>query len=184
MKQKHAITSHSQADVNVNAVPDKNKTSLDPATTIQKREHSAAQFVAQFTNHSQRCKSLAKRFAVDNPELKDSAALSQLCRASQEMLEQAKEARAMTEIYLALDDKHRDAVRPIIIARFKDISNSAQASWRRFCDSTRFAPAARREIESAQRDFEPHASEFHETLRMFIAFGDQVYCQPTADRAD
>jgi hypothetical protein len=100
------------------------------------------------------------------------------------MLEQAKEGRAITEIYLALDDKHRDAVRPIIIARFKDILNSADASWRRFCDSTRFAPAARREIEAAQRDFEPHAGEFHETLRMFIALGDEVYRQPTADRAD
>jgi hypothetical protein len=139
-----------------------------------KQEHSAAQFVTKFITHHQRCKALAKRFAVDDSELKDSVALSQLCRASQEMLEQAKEARAMTEIYVALDDQHRDAVRPIIIARFQDILNSADASWRRFCDSTRFAPTASREIESAQRDFEPHASEFHETLGMFIALGNQA----------
>jgi hypothetical protein len=118
--------------------------------------------------------SLAKRFAVDNPDIKDSVALSQLCRASQEMLEQAKGARAMTEIYLALDEKHRDAVRPIIIGRFKDISKSAHASWLRFCDSTRFAPAVKDEIESAQRDFEHHAREFHETLRAFIALGDKA----------
>jgi hypothetical protein len=173
MKREHTITARSQTD-----------TGAEQTTTIQTREDSAAQFVTKFTNHFLRCKTLAKRFAVDNSELKDSAALSQLCRASQEMLEQAKEARAMTEIYLALDDKYRDAVRPIIIARFRDISKSAQTSWRRFCDSTRFAPAARREIESAQRDFEPHANEFHKTLRMFIALGDEVYRQPTADRAD
>jgi hypothetical protein len=144
------------------------------ATTVQKREDSAAQFVTKFVNHYRRCVALAKRFVVDNPELKDSAALSHLCRASHEMLEQAKEARAMTEIYLALDDKHRDEVRPIIIARFKDISKSAHNSWRRFCDSTRFAPSAKDEIESAQRDFEPHAREFHETLQAFIALGDKA----------
>jgi hypothetical protein len=173
MKHEHTLTSRRQTD-----------TGGEPATTIQRRKDSPAQFVTKFISHFQRCKSLAKRFAVNNPELKDSAALSQLCRASQEMLEQAKEARAMTEIYLALDDKHRDAVRPIIIARFKDISKAAKASWRRFCDSTRFGPTARLEIESAQRDFEPHARQFHETLHMFIALGDQANHQPTADFVD
>jgi hypothetical protein len=144
------------------------------APTVQKREDSAAQFVTKFVNHYRRCVSLAKRFAVDNPDIKDSVALSQLCRASQEMLEQAKGARAMTEIYLALDEKHRDAVRPIIIGRFKDLSKSADASWRRFCDSARLAPSVKDEIESAQRDFEPHAREFHETLQAFIALGDKA----------
>src|ERR1051325_2231732 len=80
----------------------------------------AAGFVTRFTNHHRKCVSLAKKFTADDPELKDSAAISQLCRASQEMLEQAKEARALTEIYLALDEQHRDAVRSIIITRFKD----------------------------------------------------------------
>jgi hypothetical protein len=90
------------------------------------------------------------------------------------MLEQAKEARAMTEIYLALDDKHRDAIRPIIVARFKEISKSARASWRRFCDSIQFARPAKHEIESAQDELEPHACEFQETLRAFIALGDKA----------
>jgi hypothetical protein len=90
------------------------------------------------------------------------------------MLEQAKEACAMTEIYLALDDTHRDAVRPIIIARFKEISKSAHASWRRFCDSIQFARPAKHEIEYAQDEFEPHACEFQETLRAFISLGDRA----------
>jgi hypothetical protein len=168
MKQELTITPRNQSEDNVITVRDKNK------TTVQKREDSAALFVTKFTNHHRQCVSLAKRFAVDNPQLKDSAAISHLCRASKEMLEQAKEARAMTEIYLALDEKHRDEVRPIIIGRFKDLSKSAHASWRRFCDSTRFAPSVKDEIESAQRDFEPHAREFHETLRAFIALGDRA----------
>ncbi len=116
MKQERTITPRNQSEGNVTTVRDKNK------TTVQKREDSAALFVTKFTNHYRQCVSLAKRFAVDNPELKDSAAISHLCRASKEMLEQAKEARAMTEIYLALDDTHRDAVRPIIIACFNEIS--------------------------------------------------------------
>jgi len=155
-------------------VPNKNKTSVEASATLEKREDSAAQFVTKFINHHRRCVSLAKRFAVDDADIKDSAALSQLCRASKEMLEQAKGARAMTEIYLALDEKHRDAIRPIIIARFKDLSKSAHASWLRFCDSTRLAPAPKHEIESAQEDFEPHAREFHETLQAFIALGDKI----------
>jgi hypothetical protein len=171
MKQGSAITPRNESDANVITAPDKNKTSIDP---VQQREDAAALFVTKFTNHYRRCVSLAKQFAVDNPDPKDSAAISQLCRASQEMLEQAKEARAMTEIYLALDDKHRDAVRPIIIARFKDISKSAHASWLRFCDSIQFARTARHEIKSAQVEFEPHAREFRETLRRFIALSDKT----------
>ena len=80
----------------------------------------------------------------------------------------------MTEIYLALDDKHRDAVRPIIIARFKDISKSAHASWLRFCDSIQFARTVKHEIEAAQNDFEPHAREFQETLCRFIVLSDKA----------
>ena len=168
MKQELTITPRNQSEDNVITVRDKNK------TTVQKREDSAALFVTKFTGHYRQCISLAKRFAVDNPQLKDSAAISHLCRASKEMLEQAKEARAMTEIYLALDDTHRDAVRPIIIARFKEISKSAHASWRRFCDSIQFARPAKHEIEYAQDEFEPHACEFQETLRAFISLGGRA----------
>ena len=172
MKEKYAIGLHRRTDANGKTIASKNRTSnLD--TTVQKRIHSPTQFVTTFIAHHKRCKALAKQFAADNAQLRDSAALSQLCRASNEMLEQAKGARAMTEIYLALDEKHREAVRPIIIERFKDILNSADASWRRFCDSVRFAPKPRRDIESAQQEFAPHAMTFHETLRMFIALGDQ-----------
>ena len=146
----------------------------DAGAKIQKREDAAAQFVTKFIAHHHRCRTLAKRFAVGDAKLKDSAALSQLCRVSNEMLEQAKDARAMTEIYLALDDKHREAVLPIIIKRFKDILKSAEASWRRFCDTVRFAPMPTREIQSAQQDFEPHAMKFYETLELFIALGERT----------
>ena len=173
MRANHATASDRRSEGSRKTTSSANKTSADPTATVPKSTHSAAQFVTKFIAHHQRCKALAKRFAVDNPELRDSAALSQLCRASNEMLEQAKEARAMTEIYLALDENHRDAVRPIIIGRFKDILNSADASWRRFCDSLRFAPIPKRDIESAQQDFAPHAMTFHETLRMFIALGER-----------
>ncbi len=131
-------------------------------------DSSAAEFVAKFTRHHQTCVSLAKRFTTDDPDLKDSAALSQLCRASQEMLEQAKEARTLTEIYLALDESHRDAVRPIITERFKDIAKLATASWSRFCDSIDLVRATKREIAAAQREFQPHAEHFQEALRAFV----------------
>jgi hypothetical protein len=142
--------------------------------TMQRTEDAAASFVSTFINHRRRCTSLAKRFAVDDPDFVDSAALEQLCRATQEMLDQAKAARALTEIYVSLDEKHRDAVRPIIIGRFKDILKSAEASWQRFCDSIRFIRPARSEIESARRDFEPHADDFQDTLRRFIELGDKT----------
>jgi hypothetical protein len=109
----------------------------------------AAPFVSKFTDHHRRCVILGKRFAAFSLDLGDSAALSQLCRASQEMADQAKAARALTEIYLSLDEKHRDAVRAIIVGRFKDILASAEASWRRFCDSMHFIRPATREIQSA-----------------------------------
>jgi hypothetical protein len=70
MKQERTITPPNQSDDNVITVRDKNK------TTVQTREDSAALFVTKFTNHSRQCVSLAKRFAVDNPQLKDSAAIS------------------------------------------------------------------------------------------------------------
>lgn len=133
-----------------------------------KEERSAAQFVAKFKKHHQMCVELAKRFTGDNPELESSAAISQLCRASQEMLEQAKEARALTEIYLALDEAHRDVVRPILIERFKDITKLARISWLRFCDSILIARNTNPEIAAAQKDFQPHADEFQRALREFI----------------
>ena len=172
MKQAPPTLSRNQAQAEL-AVPDKNKLAAGRTTKTQKKDF-AAEFVTKFTNHHERCKFLAKRFAVGTPNFKDSIALAQLCRASDEMLEQAKEARALTEIYLALDDKRRDAVCPIIIGRFKDILNSADTSWQRFCDSVRFLPAGRFEIESAQRDFEPHAREFQQSVREFIALGDEA----------
>lgn len=128
----------------------------------------AAPFFVKFTNHHRRCVMLAKQFATFNSDLADSAALSQLCRASQEMADQAKAARALTEIYLSLDDKHRDVVRGAIVGRFKDILASAEASWRRFCDSMHFIRPATREIELARHDFEPHADEFKNKLREFV----------------
>ena len=90
------------------------------------------------------------------------------------MADQAKAARTLTEIYLSLDEKHRDAVRAIILGRFKDILASAEGSWRRFCDSMHFIRPATREIQSARRDFEPHADEFKHTLRKFVAIAERT----------
>lgn len=129
---------------------------------------SASEFVSKFKRHHETCISLARRFTDDDPDLKDSAALSQLCRSSQEMLEQAKEARTLTEIYLALDEKHRDAVHPIITGRFKDIAKLARVSWLRFCDSIELVRITKPEIAAAQRDFQPHAEEFQKALNAFI----------------
>jgi hypothetical protein len=154
--------------------PPENKEIIGSPATIQERDAPAALFVTKFARHYRRCASLARQFAVDNPHLQDTAAISQLCRATQEMLEQAKAAQALTEIYLALDDNHREAVLPIIIARFKDISTSAHASWRRFCDSVQFIRPAHEEIQSAQKKFEPQAFQFQETLKKFIALGDKL----------
>jgi hypothetical protein len=141
---------------------------------MQRAQEAATSFVSEFARHHRRCLSLAKRFATDDPNLKDSAALGQLCRATQEMLEQAKAARALSEIYLRLDERHRDAVQAIIIARFEDILESAQASWRRFCDSMQFVHPDKREIESARRQFEPQADRFQDTLRKFVALADKT----------
>jgi hypothetical protein len=145
------------------------KTNIGHTTAAADGKASAAVFVSKFTNHHQICVKLAKRFTADSPELKDSAAISQLCRASQEMLEQAKQARALTEIYLALDELHRDTVRPIIIDRFKDIAKLARASWLRFCDSVELARMSKPEIAVAQREFQPHAEEFQDAIEAFIA---------------
>jgi len=145
------------------------KTNSGSVTVAAKADESAAQFVTKFTRHHRTCQSLAKRFTADSLELKDSAAISQLCRASQEMLEQAKEARTLTEIYIALDELHRDTVRPIITERFKDIAKLARTSWQRFCDSIEIARATKPEIAGAQRDFQPHAEQFQEALQAFIA---------------
>ena len=90
------------------------------------------------------------------------------------MADQAKAARALTEIYLSLDEKHRDTVRPIILARFKDILASAEASWRRFCDSMHFIQPATLEIQSARRDFEAHADQFKQALRKFVTIADRT----------
>jgi hypothetical protein len=147
---------------------------IPSAAAATKEKDSAAQFVAKFRKHFQSCVSLAKRFASDDPEVKDSAAISQLCRASQEMLEQAKEARVLTEIYLALDEPHRDAVRPMIIERFKDIAKLAHVSWLRFCDSIEMVRNTNPRIAAAQRDFEPHADEFQQALREFIAMSATI----------
>lgn len=143
--------------------------------TASRAEDSAADFVAKFTSHYRTCVSLAKRFTLDDPGIKQSAAISQLCRASHEMLEQAKEARALTEIYLALNEAHRDTVRPIITERFKDISKLARTSWRRFRDSIEMARTTKPEIESAQGEFQPHADEFQEALRAFIAMSAKAH---------
>lgn len=134
----------------------------------------AAPFVTKFANHHRRCVLLGKRFATVSPNLGDSAALSQLCRASQEMADQAKAARALTQIYLSLDEKHRDAVQAIILGRFKDILASAEASWRRFCDSMHYIRPATPEIQSARRDFEPHADQFKHALRKFVRIADRA----------
>lgn len=142
---------------------------IPPATTATNSNDSAAAFVTKFANHHQKCVALAKQFTNRPTHVKDSAAIAQLCRASQEMLDQAKAARALTEIYLALDDEHRDTVRPIITDRFKDIARSAKASWLRFCDSVQLARDTNPEIATAQREFQPHADQFQQALREFIA---------------
>ena len=90
------------------------------------------------------------------------------------MADQAKAARALTEIYLSLDEKHRDNVRAIVFGRFKDILASAEASWRRFCDSMHFIRPATVEIQAARRDFEPHADAFRHTLRRFVMIADRT----------
>src|SRR5438552_19204689 len=144
------------------------KNQIRSTATAAKGKDSAAQFVAKFRSHYKTCVTLTERFTADDPKLKDFAAITQLCRASQEMLEQAKEARALTEIYLALDEPHRDAVRPIITERFKDIAKLARASWLRFCDSVQLGQMTNPEIVSAQREFQPHAEKFQEALRTFI----------------
>lgn len=90
------------------------------------------------------------------------------------MADQAKAARALTEIYLSLDEKHRDAVRAVIVGRFKDILASAEGSWRRFCDSMHFIRPATPEIQSARRDFEPHAEEFKQALHEFVAIANRT----------
>ena len=145
------------------------KTSITVTAPASDRSDSASAFVTKFKNHHQRCVALAKGFADENSDVKNSAAISQLCRASQEMLEQAKAAQALTEIYLALDDKHRDTVRPIITNRFKDIARLARSSWSRFCDSVALARDSNPEIAVAQREFQPHADQFQKALREFIA---------------
>jgi hypothetical protein len=131
--------------------------------------NSAAEFVAKFTSHYRVCLSLAKRFTGDCHNVKDSAAISQLCRSSQEMLEQAKEARTLTEIYLALDECHRDIVRPIITGRFRDIEKLARASWLRLGDSIKIGQMPKPEIEAAQQDLQLHSDRFQEAIRAFIA---------------
>jgi hypothetical protein len=150
-------------------------TRIGEAAVAAEGKDSAAAFVTKFANHYQTCVTLAKRFTDGNPELEDSAAISQLCRASQEMLDQAKEARALTEIYLALDETHRDSVRPIITQRFKDIAKLARASWRRFCDSVALIRSTKPDIAVAQREFQPHAEKFQEALHQFIAMSAEMH---------
>lgn len=145
------------------------RTNITSAAAASDNTDAASAFVTKFTKHHRQCVALAKRFSDDNSKLKDSAAISQLCRASQEMLEQAKEARALTEIYLALDDKHRDVVHDIITDRFKDIARLARASWLRFCDSVKLAEDSNPEIAITQREFQPHADQFQQALRELIA---------------
>jgi hypothetical protein len=156
--------------------PDKNKTNSGAVAAAGQADESVGHFVAKFASHYKNCVSLAKRFTINGPEIQEnSAAISHLCRASHEMLEQAKEARALTEIYLALDEPNRDVVRPIITARFKDISKSTRASWLRFCDSIKLAQTTKREIEAAQQEFEPHANEFQQALRAFVAMSAKTH---------
>src|ERR1051325_4224575 len=141
---------------------------------MQQTRQAAISFVSSFRNHHRRCAVLAKRFVAIDPDLRDSAALSALCRASQEMADQAKAARGLTEIYLSLDEKHRDAVRAIIVGRFKDILTSTEDSWRRFCDSMHFVHPATREIQSAQSDFEAQAEEFKARLHKFVVIAERA----------
>jgi hypothetical protein len=145
------------------------KTHCPPTAAAEKAKHSAGQFPAKFASHYERCQKLGKRFTTDDPKLKESAAISQLCRASQEMMQQAKQARMLTDIYLTLDDSHREMIRPIITAGFKDISKLASDSWRRFRDSVALARTANPDIQLAQREFQPHADEFQDALAAFIA---------------
>ena len=144
------------------------RTNLTSATASTSNDAAVA-FVAKFGKHHQRCVSLAKRFSGKDPDFKNSAAISQLCRATQEMLEQAKEARTLTEIYLALDEQHRDSVLPIVSERFKDIARLARSAWSRFCDSVELARDSNPAIAVAQREFQPHADQFQQALREFIA---------------
>ena len=150
------------------------KNQIRSTATAAKEKDSAAQFVAKFRSHYKTCVTLVERFTADDPKLKDFAAITQLCRASQNMLEQAKEARALTEIYLALDEPHRDAVRRIIVERFKDIAKLARASWLRFCDSIEIARHSNPEIAAAQSDFQPHADQFQQALREFIEMSESA----------
>ena len=155
-------------------VSEEKSAKIGQAAAAAKGKTSAAEFVRNFASHYQNCVSLAKRFTVDDPDVSDSAALGQLCRASQEMLDQAKEARVLTEIYLALDEQHRDAVRPMITERFKDIARLAKASWLRFTDGMQIARLAKPEIVSAHREFEPQAERFQRTLQEFISLSSQT----------
>src|SRR5438552_10741616 len=140
------------------------KNQIRSTATAAKGKDSAAQFVAKFRSHYKTCVTLTERFTADDPKLKDFAAITQLCRASQEMLEQAKEARTLTEIYLALDETHRDTVRPIITARFKQIAKSARTVWLRFCDSVQLVHTNKAEIEVTRQSFKPHAEHFQNAL--------------------
>jgi len=149
-------------------MPTAEETSNVTTTTAATSNDAAVAFVSKFGKHHQRCVALAKRFSDQDADFKNSAAISQLCRAAQEMLEQAKEARTLTEIYLALDEQHRDTVRPIITERFKDIAKLARASWLRFSDSVALGRNAKSEIAVAQREFQPHADQFQRALREFI----------------
>src|SRR4051794_39104867 len=115
-----AMTQHTDRRSDTIAASHPTKSGVTARQAAREGDEVAAGFVARFSGHHRRCASLAKKLTVDDPDFKDSAAISQLCRASQEMLGQAKEARTLTEIYLALDEQHRDAVQPIIVARFKD----------------------------------------------------------------
>lgn len=90
------------------------------------------------------------------------------------MADQAKAARALTEIYLSLDEKHRDAVRAIITGRFKDILTSAEGSWQRFCDSMHFIRPVTHQIQTARSDFEKHADQFKHTLQKFVTMAGEI----------
>ena len=152
-----------------NTTIQKNNGDIERSVAAQERDDPTASFVTIFKSHHRQCASLAERFAADDSDAQSYGAISYLCRATQELLEQAKAARTLTEIYLTLDDKHREAVREIMIERFKELSNSARASWLRFCDSIQFVRTERPEVETARQEFEPHARMFAETLLKFIA---------------
>ena len=141
---------------------------------MQQGTAGVTSFVNRFGEHHRRCALLAKRFAINDSNLADSAALSAFCRASQEMADQAKAARALTKIYLCLDEKNRDTVQPIILSRFKDILFSAENSWRRFCDSMHFIAAPTPEIQSARSDFEMLADQFKDKLQQFVIIANRL----------